>query len=98
MRKTTFLNFAANALAVHKSHSVAGEAVKQRLLAAGNYEKVIVTYCADSKYKYTVTFEVTETYIVVSRPPITVYLDKTALSNEDCQSHLYGVVRAALEV
>ena len=98
MKKTVFLNFRANALAVHSSHSVAGKDVKDRLLEAEDYTTVAVTYCSGTLYKYTVCFLVTETYIIVHNAPLTVYLDKSALNRADCQSHLYNIVRAALEV
>lgn len=98
MRKTFFLSFAGNAAAVHATRSAAGEAVRQKLLTAAPYDAVVVIYCCRTSYKYAVTFEVTQTYVIVYRPPLTVFLNKTALSSEDCQSHLYNVVRAALEV
>lgn len=98
MRKNTvFLTFAASASAVHARHSTAGEAVRNRLLTAENYDTIIVTYCSNTTYPYEVRFEVTETYVIVSNPPVTIYLDKSALSNDDCQSHLHRMVKAILE-
>lgn len=97
MRTTVFLNFTASASAVHATKSIAGEAVKNRLLTAKNYDVVVVTYCSGTPYPYEVRFEVTETYIIASNPPVTAYLDKSALSSDDCQSHLHRLVRAILE-
>ena len=98
MRKTFFLNFASSASEVHKTGTLAGEAVKQRLLAAEAYDLVVVTYCSRTSYKYEVRFNVTKTYIIVNSPPITIYMEKAVLNDVDCQIYLHKLVRSALEM
>ena len=98
MRKSFFISFTASASKVHRNNSTTGEIVKQRLLDAEDYDRVVVTYCSDSPLKYVVDFEVTPTYIIVCSPPMTVFLDKAALHSADHQNHLYNLVKAALEV
>ena len=98
MKKTFFISFNASASKVHQTGSTVGEVVKQRLLNAEDYDRVVVTYCSDSPLKYEVKFEVTPTYVIVWNPPITVFLDKSALLSANHQNHLYNLVKAALEV
>ena len=97
MRNRHFLTLNASASTAHTTSSVAGEAVKQRLLEAGDYDEVTVTYCANTPHPYEVTFEVTKTYVIAHNPPITVYLDKAALRTADCQNYLHHLVRSVLE-
>lgn len=98
MRKRIFLSFNADARTIHTTDSIAGQTIKERLLTAENHDVIVVTYCSSTSWKYTVWFQVTETYVIARNAPLTVYLDKSALSDADCQSHLYRIILAMLEV
>lgn len=98
MTTTTFaLSFGGTAANVHKRGTTSANAIQRALKEAKSGDVVIVTYCVNTTMPYTVCFKVTDFYIEVENPPVTVLLEKKLLQMEECQEYLHKAVKAALE-